>query len=203
MVQFLFDMDGTVTARETLPMIAAHYGLLDEVEELTRKAVSGEVPFDECFVHRVEKLGHLPVDEVRWLVEGTPLHTRVADFIAHHKGQCAIVTSNLDCWCGGLLEHLGCRAHCSTARVRDNYVAGVEDVLRKAAVVGSYKASGHRVVYIGDGYNDLEAMRCADVAIAVGFLPGTPAAGLAAVTDHVFDDELALCHCLEGLVETC
>jgi cation transport ATPase len=52
---------------------------------------------------------------------------------------------------------------------------------------------------LGDGHNDREAMSCADVAIAVGLLPSTPAASLIGVAHHVFHDEDTLCRFLEAL----
>ena len=196
---FLFDMDGTVTAAETLPLIAEHYGLLDEVGELTRLAVMGQMPYNESLEQRVALLGRLPVDEVSRLVAHVPLHRQVADFIARHDDHCAIVTSNLDCWCEGLMRRLGCKAHCSIGRVAGNRVTGVASIMRKEDVVDAYRSAGRRVVFVGDGHNDLEAMRHADVAIAVGLLPGTPAASLSAVVHHIFHDESALCRHLENL----
>ena len=197
MVRFLFDMDGTVTACETLPMIARRYGILDEVEDLTREAVQGDVPFAESFERRVALLGRLPVDEVSHLVARAPLHERVANFIAAHREQCAIVTSNLDCWCDGLMAKLNCRSHCSSAVLADNRVAAIDSILNKEEVVDYYQAAGDNVVYIGDGHNDLAAMSRADLAIAVGLLPGTPAASLIKVARYVFSDEAALCRQLE------
>ena len=199
MVRFLFDLDGTVTARETLPMIAAHFGVQAHVADATIAAVAGDEPFDQSLRQRVAALGHLPVDEVSHLVATVPLHELIVDFINSHRSQCAIVTSNLDCWCGELVATMGCKSYCSRACVVDNRVVGVESILRKQDIVDAYQAAGHRVVVVGDGHNDLEAMRCADVAIAVGFVPGTPAPSLASVAHAVFHNEQALCHHLELL----
>ncbi len=199
MVRFLFDMDGTVTARETLPMIAERYGILDQVEDLTRGAVQGDVPFVESFEKRVAVLGRLPVDEVSRLVAQAPLHSHVVNFIAGHREQCAIVTSNLDCWCDDLIAKLNCRTHCSSACVTDNRVIAISHVLCKQDVVAAYQAAGDKVVFLGDGHNDREAMSRADVAIAVGLLPSTPAASLIGVAHHVFHDEAALCRLLEAI----
>jgi len=199
MVRFLFDLDGTVTACETLPMIAHHYGVLGEVEELTRKAVMGDMPFGESFGHRVALLGHLPVDEVSRLVARTPLHELVVHFINAHRESCAIVTSNLDCWCSGLISRLGCRAHCSRALVSHNRVEAIARILNKEDIIEAYQAAGETVVFVGDGHNDRAAMSRADLAIAVGLLPGTPAASLTTVATHVFHDEAALCRQLEQM----
>lgn len=34
-MKFLFDLDGTVTSKETLPIIAEHFGVQDQIAELT------------------------------------------------------------------------------------------------------------------------------------------------------------------------
>lgn len=180
-------------------MIAERYGMLDQVEDLTWGAVQGDVPFVESFEKRVAILGRLPVDEVRCLVAQVPLHELVVDFIANHREQCAIVTSNLDCWCSDLIAKLNCRTHCSSAQVTDNRVNAITHVLCKQDVVTAYQAAGDMVVFLGDGHNDREAMSRADVAIAVGLLPSTPAASLIDVADHVFHDEAALCSLLEAI----
>ena len=44
-MKFLFDLDGTVTSKETLPIIAEHFGVQDQIAELTHHTVQGNVPF--------------------------------------------------------------------------------------------------------------------------------------------------------------
>ena len=202
MVKFLFDMDGTITTRETLPMIAAHFGVRARVADATAAAVAGSLPFDQSLRQRVAALGHLPVNQVNRLVATVPLHALIVDFINNHRAQCAIVTSNLDCWCEGLIRKIGCEAHCSRARVEDNQVIAIETILHKQDVVDACKAAGETVVFIGDGHNDLAAMRHAHVAVAVGFLPGTPAASIASVAHHTFTTEQELCNALKAMATT-
>lgn len=56
-MKFLFDLDGTVTSKETLPIIAEHFGVQDQIAELTHHIVQGNVPFVESFIRRVNILG--------------------------------------------------------------------------------------------------------------------------------------------------
>ena len=37
MVKFIFDLDGTITKLETLPIIAKHFSIYDEIEKFNRK----------------------------------------------------------------------------------------------------------------------------------------------------------------------
>lgn len=61
-IKFVFDLDGTVTAEETLPLMARHFHVEEEIEELTREPIQGNIPFVERFIRRVFMLGKLPVD---------------------------------------------------------------------------------------------------------------------------------------------
>ena len=60
-MKILFDLDGTVTAAETLPIISRHFSVEKEIEKLTKETVNGNIPFIESFIRRVNMLGHLPV----------------------------------------------------------------------------------------------------------------------------------------------
>lgn len=44
MTTFIFDLDGTITQKETLPLIANHFGVQEKIEILTRETVLGRVP---------------------------------------------------------------------------------------------------------------------------------------------------------------
>lgn len=63
-MKFLFDLDGTVTSKETLPIIAEHFGVQDQIAELTHHTVQGNVPFVESFIRRVNILGRFSVSEI-------------------------------------------------------------------------------------------------------------------------------------------
>ena len=116
-MKFLFDLDGTVTSQETLPVIANHFDISKEMEELTRQTVQGNIPFVESFIRRVNILGTLPVSEVDDLLGQVPLYPLVHQFIKDHPENCAVVTGNLDCWCRQLNSKVGCQAFCSHAIV--------------------------------------------------------------------------------------
>lgn len=198
-MKFLFDLDGTVTSVETLPVIAEHFNVEDEIMELTRQTVQGNVPFIESFIKRVGILGKLPVTEVNELLKDVPLYPQLHDFITTNKEHCVIVTGNLSCWCDGLMKRIGCEYYCSEGLVENDQVVKINTILRKEQVVDTLKAAGETVVFVGDGNNDLEAMRHADIAIAAG-MTHSPAKSLFAITDYLFFDETALCRQLNLLL---
>ena len=190
-MKFLFDLDGTVTSEETLPIIANHFNCVEQISELTAKTVQGNVPFIESFIRRVNILGAYSVSETTRLLSEVPLYPAIAKFIEEHKEDCVIGTGNLTCWCEGLFKKIGCQCYGSEALCEDDKVVKLKTILRKEQIVDQYKALGETVVFIGDGNNDLEAMRHANVSIATG-LTHNPAQSLMSICDYVIFNEQAL-----------
>lgn len=197
--KFIFDLDGTVTSEETLPLMANHFNVEEEIENLTKETIQGNIPFVESFIRRVFILGKLPVTEVADLLETTTLYPKLLDFIQKHKDDCAIATGNLECWSYKLLQKIGCKYYCSDSIVENNNVVKLTKILRKEQVVEQYQQDGFKVVFIGDGNNDLEAMRIADVAIAVG-TTHYPSKSILPITDYLIFNEEALCRQLSQLL---
>ena len=197
-MKFLFDLDGTVTSKETLPIIASHFNVQEQIEELTKQTVQGNVPFIESFIRRVNILGKYSVSETDELLSHVPLYPVLGDFIKNHKEDCVIVTGNLTCWCERLFKRIGCQCFGSMAECKEDKVYKINKILRKEDVVDQFKALGETVVFVGDGNNDLEAMRHANISISVG-LTHNPAQSLMAITDYVVFNEMALVRQLNQL----
>ncbi len=197
-MKYLFDLDGTLTVRETLPVIAKHFGIEEKICPLTQQTVQGIVPFAEGFIRRVKILQEYSVCEISQLVCDVPLYPLLLQFIRQHRADCIVVSGNLDCWCHALLKKIDCTFFCSQAKVENDKVVDILQLLDKEAIVRKYQEQGEQVVFIGDGDNDLEAMRQADIALASG-LTNTPAHRLLSVADQVFYDEKELYNYLEQL----
>lgn len=198
-VKFIFDLDGTVTSEETLPLIAKHFKVQEEIEELTKETIQGNIPFVESFIRRVSILGKLPVSQVSTLLENVILHKELYQFIKTHNTRCAIATGNLECWSNKLLNKINCEAYCSESEIENDQVVKLTKILRKEQVVEHYQNNGYQVVFVGDGNNDLEAMRIADIAIAAG-LVHHPSKSILPVSDYVIFNEKALCRQLNQLL---
>ena len=102
MTKFIFDLDGTITKEETLPLIARHFKVEEKIEELTRATVAGEVPFIESFIQRVNILGKLPVSKINQLLSQVEIYGDLVSFIQSNVDMCSIATGNLNCWIGKL-----------------------------------------------------------------------------------------------------
>ena len=132
------------------------------------------------------------------MLTSVQLRPQVTNFINNHREDCVIVTSNLTCWCEGLFSKIGCQCYGSEAECNDDRVVKLKTILRKEQIVDQYKALGETVVFIGDGNNDLEAMRHANISIATG-LTHSPAQSLMAICDYVIYSSNALVRQLRQL----
>ena len=199
MTKFIFDLDGTVTKQETLPIISKYFGIEAEIDKLTEETVKGNIPFIESFIRRVYILGQLPINEVSDLLETVDIYQKVGSFILQHKENCIIATGNLECWVDKLAKKVGCCCYCSDGIIEDNKVVKLTRILRKENLVERFKLEGEKVVFIGDVNNDVEAMRLADISIASG-LTHMPAKGVLSIADYLVFSEEALCRQLNQLL---
>jgi HAD superfamily phosphoserine phosphatase-like hydrolase len=198
LTKFIFDLDGTITAEETLPLIARTFDITDKIDLLTQETVHGNIPFIESFIKRVHLLGELPVSEIADLLENVPLHNKVFEFINNNKEDCIIATGNLNCWVEKLVKKIGCAYFTSEATVENNKVVKLNKILKKEKIVQFYQGTGEKVVFIGDGNNDVEGMRIADVSIASG-LTHYPAKSILTINNYLIFSEEALCRQLNQL----
>ena len=195
---FLFDLDATVTKEEILPALAEQVGLLEEMREMTEKTMRGEIPFQSSFLARVEMLKTIPVSRVAEIVEKTPLNEELSQFIRTHASRCYIVTGNIDVWIEKLIKRIGLpmsHCYCSSASVSDDYIISVNSVVDKEKIAKQFVVP---VVAVGDGSNDAEMVRLADVGIGYGGVRPV-AYSLMCNATHVICNEHRLCSFLHML----
>ncbi len=197
---FLFDLDATVTKMEILPALAEQVGLLAEMQEMTEKTMRGEIPFQSSFLARLEMLKPIPVSRVAEIVEKTPLNEEVVHFIQTHKDRCYIVTGNIDVWIERLMQRIGLpmsHCFCSTVSVADDRIVSVNSVADKEKITSQFIAP---VVAVGDGSNDAEMIRLAEIGIGYGGVRQV-AYSLMCNATHVICDEHRLCTFLNTLCD--
>ena len=196
---FLFDLDATVTKVEILPVLAEQVGLAEKMKELTEKTMRGELPFKSSFMSRVGMLSEIPVSRVADIVANIPLNEEIVKFIRENKENCYIVTGNIDAWIEKLIARIGLpmtHCFCSTVSVKDDMMASINSVLDKEMVTKQFVAP---IVAIGDGSNDADMVKMAEVGIGFGGVRPV-AYSLMCNATHVIYDEKRLCDFLRTLV---
>jgi len=196
---FIFDLDGTLTTKETLPYIADKFNL-KEIEALTKKAIKGEVPYIENFIDRINILRRIEVSKIDGLLSKIDLFEKIVDFINTHSTICAIATTNLDVWIKSLTSNVKAKIYTSKAVIKNNKIEKLSYILKKEEIVRKYQEMGYKVVFIGNGHNDLEAMRIADISIATGLIH-YPANSLLSIVDYLIFDENRLIYFLNQILK--
>jgi len=194
---YLFDLDGTITAKEILPELGRLANMHAELLVLTQATMSGAVPFAESLRLRVEVLGGLSLDDVHGVVMAIPVRETLMNWIQQHREQVWIVTSNLNIWVQPLLERWGLKAFTSHGVLTDGRISvPMDGILDKSVIPRMFPE--FKVIAIGDGANDETLLEESDFGIA--FAHRSPSAkGLIDVADCVVTSEEALCQVLSRL----
>lgn len=190
-----FDLDGTLTKKEILPIVAKELGLYDEINQLTQETIKGLIPFHESFIKRVDILKTVPISKVREIINSVPLNEKIVDFLKDNKNRCYIVTGNLDVWIAPLCEKIGVNYFSSIATYDGDYITEVSKVLIKADIVKQF--NGLKVA-VGEGNNDAEMIKASTIGIAYGGVH-KPAKSVLEFATHSIYEEETLCRFLRQL----
>jgi HAD superfamily phosphoserine phosphatase-like hydrolase len=199
-MKYLFDLDGTLTCCETLPLIAEKFGLVDEIKQLTEQTIKGDIPFVESFIHRVNILKKVPVSKVSEILMSVVLQESVVQFIKNNLENSIIVTGNCRVWVEPLAKRIGCQLIASETSMENGHIKKLTKIVKKEDIVRELQAQGEQVVFIGDGNNDAEAMRIANISIASG-LVHMPARSVLDVCDYLIFDADTLARQLNQIKE--
>ena len=190
---YAFDLDGTVTTIETLPLLAAELGLSKEIKFLTALTLDGSIPFEMSFGIRYRILKQIPVERIQKIMSTVPLDCSIEKFIRDNKTDCAIVTGNLDRWIEPISARLSCAIFSSTVGAD-----GRLRILDKGKTIRLLKKNADRVIAIGESFNDVAMMSAADVSIAYAGVHRPVGAALS-TADYVAFDGATLCRLLKVL----
>ena len=191
---FAFDLDGTITAEESLPALAKAADCQAKITELTRLTVAGAIPFAESFARRVELLRHIPVNVAQNVMANLALNEEVVAFIKENRERCVIVTGNLDLWAAPVAAVLGCPMFSSTGSETAEGLK-VTSIIDKGSVIKNLRRTA-KVIAAGDGAGDVPMLQAADFGIAFAGLHEPPPS-LVAVADVVATDGKTLYNILQ------
>ena len=196
--KFAFDLDGTVTKVETLPLLAEELDLADEMKILTDLTLEGKIPFKKSFRMRYLILRNIPLKKIQEVMDGVELDENIAEFIRQHKEDCVIVTGNLDSWIEPIVEKLGCQSFSSTGATDEQNLPVLKKILDKGTAIRELKKEADKVVAVGESFNDVPMFEEANISVAYGGVH-KPVSTAVSVADYVVFDGGALCRLLKML----
>jgi phosphoserine phosphatase len=175
----VMDMDSTLIQIEFIDELARARGVFEQVAEVTRAAMAGELVFEQSLRKRVALLKGMPVTEVMKLAyqlpvtEGAPELLRALRALGYKT---AVISGGFTLAANVLKEQLGLDyAFANQLEVRDGVLTGqvVEPIVgaqRKADLLDTLAQREsiplEQTIAVGDGANDLPMLERAGLGIA-------------------------------------
>ena len=194
----LLDVDSTLIENEVIELLADAAGSLEQVEHITRRAMNGELDFEESLRARVATLKGLPESAfatVRELVTVTAGVEELISTVHAAGGRVAVVSGGFHEVLDPIAEKLGLDSwRANRLDIADGVLTGlvsgpVIDAAAKADTLREWAADFgiplRNTVAVGDGANDLPMMSVA--GLSVGFDAKAPVRGAADVLIDVRD----------------
>lgn len=180
----VMDVDSTLVQGEVIEMLAAHAGCLDEVAEVTERAMRGELDFEESLRARVallEGLDATALDQVYADLQLTPGARTTVRVLKRLGYRFAIVSGGFTQLTDRLAADLGIDFALANelevvgGRLTGQVVGDVVDRAGKAAALRRFAEQAGvpiaATIAIGDGANDLDMLAAAGFGIAFNAKP--------------------------------
>ncbi len=192
----VLDVDSTLIENEVIELLSQQAGSHTEVEEITRRAMNGEIDFEASLRARVATLEGLPDSVFATVGAMVTVTTGVPELIAGVRasgGEVGVVSGGFHEVLDPVAERIGLdRWRANRLEVRDGRLTGgltgpLIDAEAKATTLREWAADAgiplSRTVAVGDGANDIPMM--AITGLSVGFDAKAPVRDLAGVLiDH-------------------
>lgn len=175
----LADMESTIIKQEMLEELADFVGLRDKVEEITTRAMNGELDFKAALKERLALLKGLSASVVDALCEKIIINPGAADVVRTMRAQgarCIIVSGGFKAFTAYVATQLGFdEEHGNILDITDGQITGamVEPVLDKHSKLATLKATAQKmqipeqdICAVGDGANDLPMLMAAGLGVA-------------------------------------
>ncbi len=178
----VFDMDSTIVDAEVIDEIGKAAGVEEEVKGVTRRAMNGEIEFEEALRARVKLLKGLPVEVLEEIAENLELTPGAQELLTTLKElgyKIALISGGFTFFTNKLKEKLNFDyAYANELVVKDGKLTGEvsgriigaeakRDIIKEIA--GKEGIKMDEVIAVGDGANDRFMLR--DVGLGVGFNP--------------------------------
>ena len=176
---FISDMDSTIIKQECIDEIADLANLKEEVEDITRKAMGGEIGFTEALEKRVGLLKGIKLEllnEIFQKIEFNDGAEKLLINLNKQKIKTILVSGGFTFFTEKISEKLNFQEnYANTLEVIDGIITGkvippiIDSVSKKNILkktIDSHKLKNADVVAIGDGANDLEMIKEAGLGIS-------------------------------------
>ncbi len=180
----VLDVDSTLIQDEVIELLAAEAGCLDEVKELTRGAMAGEVDFESALRRRVallEGLDLAAMDRARDAMRLTPGARTFVRTLKRLGYTVGIVSGGFTHFTDRLADELGLdhavanHLEIEHGKLTGRVIGPVVDRRRKADLLAEFAAAEEiplsQAVAVGDGANDLDMLSVAGLGIAFNAKP--------------------------------
>lgn len=177
-----FDMDATVVEEETIVELARFAKKSDLVEQITEKAMRGEIDFEQALTERVSVLEGLSKEIFDEVYSAFTLQPNIKELISNLTSrQCGsfLVSGGFVQLAERIAEKVGIlHAHANllqvekdllTGKVQGQIVGAKEKREYLQHVCSKHNIQLEHTIAIGDGANDLDMMKSA--MFSVGFCP--------------------------------
>ncbi|HTQ70255.1 MAG TPA: phosphoserine phosphatase SerB [Acidocella sp.] len=173
------DMDSTIVTCETLDELAAFAGLKDEIAEITRRAMNGELDFAAALRERVAMLKGLKLSalEATWAeIQFCPGARELVATMRAHGATTALVSGGFTFFTSRVAAEIGFDIHRSNELLDNGSEltgAVAEPILDKNAKLTTLRELAEKrgvklaaTLAVGDGANDLPMLKEAGLGIA-------------------------------------
>lgn len=173
------DMESTIIEQEMLDELGELIGKRDVIEDITARAMRGELDFESALKERVAMLAGLDqrvLDEVAERITLMPGAEALIRTMSAHGAYCALVSGGFTVFTQRIAERLGFDEHqANTLEVIDGRLTGrvIPPILGREAKLDALRriASERGVdmvltLAVGDGANDLDMLREAGLGVA-------------------------------------
>lgn len=179
------DMDSTMIGQECVDELADEAGVGEQVSEITRRAMNGELGFEGALRERVALLEGLDAGIVEKVLQErityAPGGGTLVKTMRENDAHCLLVSGGFTAFAGPVAEALGFHDHqANVLEERGGKLTGVvrEPILGREAKVEGLESHVRRlgidaaqVLAVGDGANDLGMLQRAGMGVALHAKP--------------------------------
>jgi phosphoserine phosphatase len=182
------DMESTIIENEMLDELAEFLGLRDEVSEITRQAMNGEIDFAAALTARVALLAGMPaarLDEAAARIRIMPGAAALVATMRAHGSHAALVSGGFTVFAGPVRQALGFDSAAANELIVENgrLTGTVREPIvtreTKLAVLKNLAAERglplSACLSVGDGANDLPMLEAAGLGVAFRAKPAVAA----------------------------